>query len=243
MSHEPVVSLAGVNVTYDVAGQAVRALDDVSLDITAGTSTAVVGRSGSGKSTLISILSLLRRPTSGTVLVRGQDLSSLSDGQLSGLRASMVGTVFQSFHLDPAFTASGNVMLAWHFTGSGRRSQAKRRAGELLEIVGIPELADRYPNQMSGGQRQRVAIARALFADPPLLIADEPTGNLDEDTAAVISDVLYSLPAKLSSAVVIVTHDQAIAARAQRRIHIVRGSLTDVPGASRDPGSTPEAVR
>lgn len=227
MSTSPVVSLVDVSVHYEVAGRQVRALEGVSLDIHPGTSTSIVGRSGSGKSTLISVLSLLRRPTAGQVLARGQDASALSDAQLSELRAVLVGTVFQSFHLDPAFTAEGNVMIPWYFSATSSARRARARAGHLLEVMGIPELAKRYPGQMSGGQRQRVAIARALFSDPPLLIADEPTGNLDEDTAGVVSDVLYSLPERISSAVVIVTHDLDIAAKAQNCISITRGGLFD----------------
>jgi ABC-type lipoprotein export system ATPase subunit len=226
MSTAPVMSIVDVSVHYEVAGQQIRALEGVSLDIHPGTSTSIVGRSGSGKSTLISILSLLRRPTVGQVLAQGQNASALSDAQLSQLRATLVGTVFQSFHLDPAFTAEGNVMLPWYFSAASSARQARARAGHLLDVMGIPELAKRYPGQMSGGQRQRVAIARALFADPPLLIADEPTGNLDEDTAGVVSDVLYSLPKKLSSAVVIVTHDLDIAAKAQNCISITHGRLS-----------------
>lgn len=213
-------------MNYNPGGQPVRALDHISMDVFSGTSTAIVGRSGSGKSTLTSVLSLLRRPTHGTVLVRGKAITSLSDARLSELRAAMVGTVFQSFHLDQGFTAEGNVMLPWYFTSSGSRRQARSRAQQLLEVVGIPELANRYPSEMSGGQRQRIAIARALFADPPLLIADEPTGNLDEDTATVIADVLYALPERLSSAVVVVTHDREVAARANRLLHIARGQLS-----------------
>lgn len=236
----PAVALVDATVHFEAGGEVIRAIEGVSLDIHPGTSTSIVGRSGSGKSTLMSVLSLLRRPTSGRVFAQGRDASGLSDAELSALRATFVGTVFQSFHLDPTFTASGNVMLPWYFSGATSARRARARAGELLEVTGIPELADRYPGQMSGGQRQRVAIARALFADPALLIADEPTGNLDEDTARSVCDVLYSLPEKVSSAVVVVTHDLQIAAMAQNRVSIVRGvlattdrsSATNVPAAA-----------
>lgn len=229
----PVVSLVDVSVHYDVAGQQIRALEDVSLDIHPGSSTSIVGRSGSGKSTLISVLSLLRRPTRGRVLVRGQDTGTLSDAKLSELRAGLVGTVFQSFHLDPAFTAEGNVLLPWYFSAAVPAGRARAKARYLLDIMQIAELADRYPGQMSGGQRQRVAIARALYAEPALLIADEPTGNLDEDTAGVISDVLYSLPERVSSAVIVVTHDATIAAKARTSISMTHGELFSArPGVS-----------
>lgn len=243
MSGPPVVSLGDVSVSYQVGAQVVRALEGATLDIHPGTSTSIVGRSGSGKSTLISVLSLLRRPSQGQVLARGRDTGSLSDGDLSELRATLVGTVFQSFHLDPAFTAAGNVMLPWYFSGNTSARRARSRAVELLDLLGIPELADRHPGQMSGGQRQRVAIARALFADPPLLIADEPTGNLDEDTAAVISRVLYSLPKKVSSAVVVVTHDSQIAAMAENQISIARGELSfDARSAEKPNRNAAEAL-
>jgi ABC-type lipoprotein export system ATPase subunit len=237
----PVVSLVDASVHFDAAGQLVRALEGASLDIRARTSTSIVGRSGSGKSTLMSVLSLLRRPTHGQVLARGRDVSTLSDAELSALRATFVGTVFQSFHLDPTFTAAGNVMLPWYFSPGTSARRARARADELLEVTGIPELASRYPGQMSGGQRQRVAIARALFADPALLIADEPTGNLDEDTARTICDVLYSLPQRVSSAVVVVTHDPYIAAVAENRMTIVRGALVPQAAAPAPAGSTATA--
>lgn len=222
----PVVALHAVSVDYPTGSGPVHALEDVSLTIAAASSTAVVGRSGSGKSSLVSVLSLLRRPSRGRVLAAGQDTAHLSDPALSRLRAAAVGTVFQSFHLDPAFTAETNVFLPWYFTATTSRRSARSRARGLLEVLGIPELANRHPGQMSGGQRQRVAIARALFTQPPLLIADEPTGNLDEDTAALVADTLYSLPDTLGTAIVVVTHDTDIAARAERRISLVRGQIT-----------------
>lgn len=226
MTGTSVVALDAVGVDYDTGSGTVHALEMVSLTIPAASSTSVVGRSGSGKSTLVSVLSLLRRPTRGQVLAAGQDTANLPDPALSRLRAAAVGTVFQSFHLDPAFTAETNVLLPWYFTATTSRRDARARARDLLEILGIPELADRQPGQMSGGQRQRVAIARALFTQPPLLIADEPTGNLDEDTAAVVAQTLYSLPATLGTAVVVVTHDTDIADRADRRITLVRGQVS-----------------
>ncbi|MEI2777727.1 MAG: ABC transporter ATP-binding protein [Tetrasphaera sp.] len=206
-------------------GVEVPALNEASLAIEHGSSTSVVGRSGSGKSTLISVLSLLRRPTSGRLLVDGTDVASLNDAELSTLRSRTVGTVFQSFHLDPALSSQENVLLPWYFGSRGPRRTARTRALDLLELLGIPELAGRRPTEMSGGQRQRVAIARALFAEPALLMADEPTGNLDEDTAGVIADVLFSLPATLGTAVVVVTHDAEIAARARSRVRLAHGVL------------------
>lgn len=226
------VTLENVSVQYDTSSGPVDAVNQICLQIPPASSTSIVGRSGSGKSTLVSVLSLLRRPTHGRVLVQGCDTRSLTDAALSRLRATCVGTVFQSFHLDHSFTAEANVLLPWHFSGSISRRAARARAGRLLEVLGIPELAGRYPGQMSGGQRQRVAIARALFAEPPLLIADEPTGNLDEDTAGVVAEVLYSLPSALSTAVVVVTHDPDIAATAGRRITLARGRVVEQDDAA-----------
>lgn len=220
-----IVTLEGVSVRFEVGGGSVLALSGVDLDVPPGSSMSVVGRSGSGKSTLVSVLSLLRRPSSGRLLVGGQDAGSLTDAQLSVLRAGHVGTVFQSFHLDPGFTAEENAMMPWHFGSALSRRAARARARELLDLVGIVELARRYPSQMSGGQRQRVAIARAMFARPALLLADEPTGNLDEATAGVIADVLFDLPSLTGTSVIVVTHDRDVADRAMRRVRIVRGEL------------------
>ena len=220
-----VASLDHVSVDYTVANGVVHALDDISCAFAAGTSTAIVGRSGSGKSTLISVLALLRQPTAGEVTVCGRKSSALADHDLSSLRGRFVGTVFQSFHLDPAATAAENVMLPWYFSGGVSRSSAKHRVREVLERMGIGELSSRRAAEMSGGQRQRVAIARALFPRPQLLIADEPTGNLDEATAASIAEELFGLPADVGTAVVVVTHDPQIAAMASDVLHIAKGRL------------------
>lgn len=233
-----IITLQGVSVRFEVGGGSVLALSGVDLDVPPGSSMSVVGRSGSGKSTLVSVLSLLRRPSSGRLLVGGQDAGSLTDAQLSVLRAGHVGTVFQSFHLDPGFTAVENAMMPWHFGSALSRRAAHVRARDLLDMVGIVELARRYPAQMSGGQRQRVAIARAMFARPALLIADEPTGNLDEATAGVIADVLFDLPSRTGTSVVVVTHDREVADRAMRRVRIVRGELFDRD----DEAGEPEAM-
>ena len=184
---------------------------------------AVLGRSGSGKSTLIAVLSLLRQPTTGTLAIGGRPTARLGDRELARLRSRFVGTVFQSFHLDPGFTASENVMLPWVFGGSRRRATARAHAADLLALVGIGELATRKTGQMSGGQRQRVAIARALFNDPLLLVADEPTGNLDEATAESVAQLLFGLPRETGTAVVVVTHDEQISARADSVLRISQG--------------------
>lgn len=223
----PAAELSSVTVDYPDSEGAVRALDDVSIAFPRNSSTAIVGRSGSGKSTLISVLALLRMPSAGTVLIGGSDTSELSPGATARMRSTEVGIVFQAFHLEQTLTAAENVMLPWYFrSAGGSRLAAHRRAAELLELLGIGSLAGRHPNQMSGGQRQRVAIARALFPEPTLFMADEPTGNLDEDTANDVAEAILSLPPSLGTAVVLVTHDRAVAARSDRQFGLVRGRLS-----------------
>lgn len=223
-----VAALRGVQVTYPSPTGPVEALRGVDLELLGGTATAIVGRSGSGKSTLVSVLALMRRPTAGEVELAGRTTTGLDDHELARLRARSVGIVFQSFHLDPALSASDNVMLPWYLDAAGRRRRdARRRADQLLELLGIPELSRRRPTQMSGGQRQRVAIARALFNDPVLFVADEPTGNLDEDTANEVAAVLLGLADRTGTTVVVVTHDRRIADAADRTLHVSRGRITE----------------
>jgi ABC-type lipoprotein export system ATPase subunit len=225
MNAVPAARLDEVSVRFCNGDESVWALRNVSLTIPAASSTAVVGRSGSGKSTLVSVLALLRRPTTGSVTINETATGGMKDAELAALRARHVSTVFQSFHLDPAMSAVENVMLPWYFGARMSRRAARSRAASLLDRMEIGELASRRASQLSGGQRQRVAIARALFAEPRILIADEPTGNLDEETADVIARHLLSLAADLGTAVVVVTHDQQIASRAARRIRLVGGQL------------------
>ena len=221
--------LVDVSVSYQAQGETVIALEAVNFSCKPGTSTSIVGRSGSGKSTLISVLSLLRQPTSGQVLIDGDDAATLDAASKARLRASRIGIVFQSFHLEPSLTVRDNVMLGWHFQRAGLvRSQAITRVAEDLEILEIAALADRHPNELSGGQRQRVAVARAIFARPSLLVADEPTGNLDESNAGTVAELLLSLPARYGTAVILVTHDQAISRLAEARLELVRGRIHDV---------------
>lgn len=226
--------LIDVEVVYPTPAGEVRALDRVTCGFQSGTSTALQGRSGSGKSTLISVLALLRRPTAGRVLVRGRDVAGVGERGLARLRGGGVGVVFQSFHLDHRATAAENVCLPWAFSvGAMRRKAAFARAEALLAQLGVAELAGRTPSEMSGGQRQRVAIARALFNDPALLIADEPTGNLDEETAAAVAADLYALPETMGTTVIVVTHDSCVAALADRTLHLVSGRITHENGVPR----------
>lgn len=218
--------LEGVSVAYPSVNGEVMALDGVDFSCDYGTSTAIVGRSGSGKSTLISVLSMLRTPTRGSVVVDGVETTTLSALERDRLRAQRIGIVFQAFHLEPSLSVLENVTLPWRFTGSRQSAgNARAHAATVLDRLDIADLAQRHPNTLSGGQRQRVAIARALFAQPALFVADEPTGNLDEDTANDIADVLLGLPDQFGTAVVIVTHDKTVAARADRTLTITRGQI------------------
>ncbi len=222
----PAASLDEVSVHYASPTGTVAALDRASVTFMRGTSTAVAGRSGSGKSTLISVLALLRRPTTGSVSIAGIDTTRSTAAELAILRSRSIGVVFQAFHLEASLTAVQNVMLPWFFQarGSSRRT-AIGRANYLLDALDIGALAARRPHQMSGGQKQRVAIARALFAEPALLLADEPTGNLDEETANGVSDVLMRLAGDFGTAVVVVTHDPVVAAMADASIELLHGTF------------------
>lgn len=201
----------------------VAALVDVDLEIQHGEYVAIIGPSGSGKSTLLNLLGALDRPSSGEIYFDGKPLSALTD--LDGLRAQQIGFVFQSFHLLPMLTASENVQTPMF---EGRLAPAARtaRAAELLELVGMAHRADHLPKQLSVGERQRVAIARALANRPPLLLADEPTGNLDSKTAHQVFDLLDRLHRQQGMTIVLITHDRELAARAQRVFEIRDGRLS-----------------
>jgi len=195
-------------------------VDDVSLDIAAGESVAVTGPSGAGKSTLLALLAGLDVPTSGRVLLAGQDLTRLDEDGRARLRAQRVGFVFQSFHLIPALTALENVMLPLELAGLG---DARRIAAETMTGVGLGERTGHYPRQLSGGEQQRVAIARAFVTRPAVLFADEPTGNLDTATGARVGELLFDLNAHAHTTLVLVTHDRELAARCGRVVRMEAG--------------------
>ncbi|WP_431836135.1 ABC transporter ATP-binding protein [Cellulomonas sp. Y8] len=225
-----VVELRDVVVEHQTPAGPVRALDSLTVSIGPASTTAIHGRSGAGKSTLISVLALLRRPTKGRVIVGGDDITDWPQHQLDALRPRQVGIAFQSPHLDDALTAAENVLLPWVLhageTAGLSRRQARNRVVELLEMLGVGELARRRPSRMSGGQRQRVAVARAMFTNPRLLLADEPTGNLDEESANDVASSLFALAGQLGTAVVVVTHDRAIADMASDQVQLARGAAT-----------------
>ena len=199
-------------------------LQDVTFEIAAGEAVAILGASGSGKTTLLGLLAGLDVPTSGSVLIDGADLSALDEDGRAALRRRLVGFVFQSFQLLPALTALENVMLPMELAGS---ASARKASVRLLERVGLAERLDHYPRQLSGGEQQRVAIARAFAGPPRLLFADEPTGNLDSATGDEIVNLMFDLNRERSTTLLLVTHDERLAARCGRRLHLAAGRLVD----------------
>jgi putative ABC transport system ATP-binding protein len=206
------------SVSKEFAGAPkVRALDNVTLHIAQGEIVSIMGPSGAGKSTLLNLIGMLDRPTSGSIQIDGLDINSLNDNALTRLRRERVGFVFQFFNLLPSLTCLQNVGLPLHLRGWAR-SKVRERAYTLLELVGLRNRSDHLPDELSGGERQRVAIARALVSEPPLLLADEPTGNLDSHTGKEILALLRDLHRRFDSTIVLVTHDESVARMATRQI-------------------------
>jgi putative ABC transport system ATP-binding protein len=217
-----VVSLEEVTKTYDLGGR-VEALSDVSLSLQEGSYTAVMGPSGSGKSTLLNLVGGLDTPTSGTVRVGGNDLTALSENERASIRGSEVGFVFQTFNLMPRLTAVENVALPLVFAGVPR-GERRERAESLLEDVGLSDRLDHKPTELSGGQRQRVAVARALAPEPAVLLADEPTGNVDTETGERVMRLLGNLN-DAGNTILLVTHERRIAEHADRTVRMLDGEI------------------
>src|SRR5215469_12432706 len=213
---DQVIRLSNVNKEFDCARKVV-ALDGITIDIVRGELVAIVGPSGSGKSTLLNLIGMLDRPSCGTIQIDGHEIDSLSDAELTHLRRDKIGFIFQFFNLLPSLSCLENVSLPLRLRGwPGRK--VKERASQLLEVVGLGERREHVPDELSGGERQRVAIARALASQPPILLADEPTGNLDTHTGAEILNLICDLHQQSGSTVVVVTHDEDVARIAPRRI-------------------------
>ncbi|MBS0160574.1 MAG: ABC transporter ATP-binding protein [Nitrospira sp.] len=219
-----VVSLQKVTKSYSRAGTEVSVLQDLSFDIPAGTFLAIMGPSGSGKSTLLNVMAGIDRPTSGSVVVAGTRLDGLSEGEMARWRARHIGYVFQTYNLIPVLTAAENVELPLALTHLTRRERADH-VKTALRLVGLGDRMDHYPRQLSGGQEQRVGVARAIVSDPTMILADEPTGNLDRESADDILTLLARLNRELGKTIVMVTHDPRAAERAQMIRHLEKAVL------------------
>ena len=220
------IKLAHVYKEYKLDGEVFQALKDVNLEIKNGEFTAIIGPSGCGKSTLMHIIGLLDNPSSGNIFIEEKDVSKLSDNELSRLRSEYVGFVFQQFNLINKLTVLENILLPTIYSRKKFDFDTKKRAIELLERFGIEGKSKSYPNKLSGGQQQRVAIARALINKPKLVLADEPTGNLDSKTGMKIMTLLTDLNIEDKITVVIVTHDILLAENTKRKIKIFDGEIT-----------------
>ena len=218
------IRIRGLNKSFTRGDQTLAVLENIALDVAAGEFIALMGPSGSGKSTLLNLIAGIDKPTGGTIEIGGVDIATLSEGALADWRAANIGFVFQFYNLMPGLTAFVNVELPLLLTPL---SKAQRKAHVLaaLQMVSLSDRMDHYPNELSGGQQQRVAIARALVTDPTLIVADEPTGDLDRVTAGEVLDLLDELHRTLGKTIVMVTHDPKAAARAHRLVHLEKGEL------------------
>jgi len=219
---DPILSLSDIRLSLDGNAGPIDILKGITLDVARGETLGLVGSSGSGKSSLLMVMGGLERASSGTISVLGRDLTALDEDALARFRRHNMGVVFQSFHLIPTMTALENVATPLELAGA---KDAFDRAAAELEAVGLAHRQDHYPSQMSGGEQQRVALARAAAPRPAILLADEPTGNLDEETGVAVMDLMLELVAGTGTALLTVTHSASVAARMQHSVHLVRGTL------------------
>ena len=222
----PLIRIRQLAKAYRRGDQEIPVLTGIDLEVMPGEFVALMGPSGSGKSTLLNLIAGIDQPSSGTIEIGGVDIATLGEGELADWRAANVGFIFQFYNLIPVLNAFENVELPLLLTGLSSR-QRRERVAQVLELVGLTDRADHQPNELSGGQQQRVAIARALVTDPTLIVADEPTGDLDRVTGAEVLTLLDQLVQELGKTIVMVTHDPKAAARAGRMIHLEKGVLVD----------------
>ena len=226
---ESLISIRQLSKTYQRGTQPVPVLFDINLEIAEGEYVSLMGPSGSGKSTLLNLIAGIDKPSTGSLLIDGVDIARLPENDLAGWRASNVGFVFQFYNLMPVLNAFENVELPLLLTDLSR-AERREHAETALAMVGLADRMDHYPNELSGGQQQRVAIARALISDPTLIVADEPTGDLDRHSADDILNLLDRLNVELGKTIIMVTHDPKCAARARRRVHLEKGVLLNGSG-------------
>ena len=232
MSSTPaLIEISHLSKSYRRGEQDIPVLLDIELQVQAGEFLALMGPSGSGKSTLLTLLAGIDQPSSGRIAIGGIDIATLSESELADWRAAHVGFIFQFYNLMPVLNALENVELPLLLTGLSAR-QRREHAAAALALVGLQDRMDHYPNELSGGQQQRVAIARALVGDPQLIVADEPTGDLDRTTGAEVLDLLDTMNRELGKTIVMVTHDPKAAARARRLVHLEKGVLVPDDGSN-----------
>ena len=220
------IAIRDLSKYYTRGDQVIPVLVDINLDVPTASYIALMGPSGSGKSTLLNLIAGIDKPSAGEIKVAGVDITQLSEGELAGWRAEHVGFIFQFYNLMPVLTAFQNVELPLQLTSLSRRER-RERVETALALVGLTDRMEHYPNELSGGQEQRVAIARAIISDPTLIVADEPTGDLDRTTAEEILGLLERLNSELGKTIIMVTHDPKAASHARRIVHLEKGVLID----------------
>jgi putative ABC transport system ATP-binding protein len=226
---DPVIRIEHLSKTYERGGQPIPVLMDINLTVQRAEFVSLMGPSGSGKSTLLNLIAGIDQPSTGRILINGVDIATLNEAALADWRAANVGFIFQFYNLMPVLTAYENVELPLLLTNLNRK-QRKEHVEACLAMVRLADRMDHYPNELSGGQQQRVAIARALVTDPTLIVADEPTGDLDRATGEEVLKLMDELHRDLGKTIVMVTHDPKAASRASRMIHLEKGVLVDDPG-------------